>query len=216
MEKLKIHGVETADGTGYVESFEALLNPEQVSLSKSVVYNEGNEQNSAGGDKSFEKMGDETLSFDLFFDGTGIVDDKKTDIVKEITQLEKVVLNYVGKIHRPYYLVVEWGKVVFRGSLKDYKCDYTMFKPDGTPLRAKATVTIVNSPDPAAKEMDAKKSSPDLTHVKTIRQGDSLPLLCHEVYGDFKYYVQVAEANGLTNFRELEVGSRVFFPPLDK
>ena len=55
-----------------------------------------------------------------------------------------------------------------------------------------------------------------MSHAFTIREGDSLPLLCKEVYGKMDYYLQVAEHNGLTNFRELEVGSTIELPPLQR
>jgi nucleoid-associated protein YgaU len=49
-----------------------------------------------------------------------------------------------------------------------------------------------------------------------VKAGDDLPSLCSQVYGDPLLYLQVAEANGLDNFRELAPGTRIFFPPLAK
>jgi nucleoid-associated protein YgaU len=52
--------------------------------------------------------------------------------------------------------------------------------------------------------------------VRKIKFGDTLPLMCYRIYGDPKYYLQVAEANGLDNFRRLKPGTDIFFPPLEK
>ena len=60
----------------------------------------------------------------------------------------------------------------------------------------------------------ARKSSPDVTHVRTVREGDTLPLLCWEVYGSSTPYPRVAAFNRLGGFRDLVVGSQLVFPPL--
>ena len=48
----------------------------------------------------------------------------------------------------------------------------------------------------------------------TVQAGDTLPLLCHRIYGSSLFYRQVAAVNGLTDLRALAVGSRLLFPPL--
>jgi len=37
-----------------------------------------------------------------------------------------------------------------------------------------------------------------------------------KIYGDSKYYLEVARANKLINFRKLKIGQKIFFPPLQK
>ena len=59
-------------------------------------------------------------------------------------------------------------------------------------------------------------NSPDLTHRRTVKAGDTLPLMCYQIYGDSKYYLQVAEVNDLGNFRSLTPGQNILFPPLEK
>jgi len=59
-------------------------------------------------------------------------------------------------------------------------------------------------------------SSPDLTHVRKVKAGDTLPLMCYRIYGDPKYYIQVAKVNGINNFRKLTAGTDIFFPPISK
>jgi nucleoid-associated protein YgaU len=68
--------------------------------------------------------------------------------------------------------------------------------------------------DQIQRAKEANKSSPDLTHVKTIRMGDELFLMCQEVYKSPKYYLQVAEKNNILNFRKLKQGDKLLFPPL--
>ncbi len=58
------------------------------------------------------------------------------------------------------------------------------------------------------------RHSPDLTHRRTVKPGDTLPYLCFQVYGDPRHYLYVAEHNALDDVRRLTVGRVLQFPPL--
>ena len=60
------------------------------------------------------------------------------------------------------------------------------------------------------------KTSPDLSHSRIVKSGDTLPLLSKEIYGSAVHYLRVAQANGLDNFRSLTPGQQIVFPPLEK
>ena len=75
---------------------------------------------------------------------------------------------------------------------------------------------VIDSSDDQTRVALAQDQSPDLTHVRLIKEGQDLPSLCNEVYGDPQLYVEVARANRLDNFRSLKPGTKVFFPPLQK
>jgi nucleoid-associated protein YgaU len=49
-----------------------------------------------------------------------------------------------------------------------------------------------------------------------VKAGDSLPALCYQIYGDPGYYLEVARFNRLDDFRRLQPGTRVVFPPVRK
>ena len=57
-------------------------------------------------------------------------------------------------------------------------------------------------------------NSPDLTHRRTVASGDNLPLMSDRTYHDPTYYIQVAQANKLNNFRKLKAGTSLYFPPI--
>jgi nucleoid-associated protein YgaU len=82
------------------------------------------------------------------------------------------------------------------------------------PLRAKLSPKFKQYLSSQKLALESKNSSPDLTHYRTVAAGDSLPLMCHRIYRDSKYYVDVARVNRLVDFRNLEPGQRIFFPPL--
>ena len=49
----------------------------------------------------------------------------------------------------------------------------------------------------------AQDQSPDLTHVRMVKAGDTLPGFCEQIYGDPRLYLKVAAANGLDPRRAL-------------
>jgi nucleoid-associated protein YgaU len=84
------------------------------------------------------------------------------------------------------------------------------------PLRATARAKFKGFVEDNLRVAMENNSSPDLTHVREVKKGDTLPLMTFRIYGDSKYYLEVAKANNITNFRKLEVGQRIFFPPIEK
>ena len=81
-------------------------------------------------------------------------------------------------------------------------------------MRAKATMSFQGFKNPQEAALEANMSSPDLSHAVVVTEGDTLPLLCHRIYGDSRYYVDVARFNGLHAFRALKPGLTLRFPPL--
>ena len=78
------------------------------------------------------------------------------------------------------------------------------------------TATFTDNSDDKTRVALAQDHSPDLTHVRLVKAGDTLPAMCFKIYGDPRFYLEVARANGLDNFAKLVPGTRVFFPPLQK
>jgi len=86
----------------------------------------------------------------------------------------------------------------------------------GLPIRAKITAKFTERIIAGLSDVLGMLSSPDLTHRVVVKDGDLLPLLTYQTYNDQTYYLQVARANRLKNFRRLEPGSTLVFPPIAK
>ncbi|MNC90288.1 hypothetical protein D3C83_63700 [compost metagenome] len=84
------------------------------------------------------------------------------------------------------------------------------------PLRAVITASFSDNSDDQTRVAIAQDQSADLTHSRLVKAGDTLPLLCYQIYGDPGLYVKVARANRLDDFRNLIPGERIIFPPLEK
>ena len=191
------------------------VNPDKYSRSIKIEYNEEQEQGTQGNNPPYNKTPPEEMQFEFLYDGTGVIDGKK-DIQKDIEELKKTVYKIEGDIHRPNFLKLLWGDLSFNCVLKELKIDYTFFKPDGSPLRAMVNGTFMQVVDEKRRSAEQGKNSPDLTHVRYVKEGDTLPLMTHRIYGDASLYIQVAKFNGLKTFRNLTPNMAIVFPPIDK
>ena len=53
-----------------------------------------------------------------------------------------------------------------------------------------------------------------MSHLVIVNPGDTLPLLCHRIYGSSTPSTEVARVNGLSGVRALTPGTLRLFPPL--
>jgi len=198
-----------------VSSFEAYVNPSELTLSYEIEYDEASGAGTTNARMNFKKMKPGNLVLTFFLDGTG-ASGRPADVQKMIEHFQQVT-GYIGKIHRPNYLMLMWGTLqVRRCVLKGAAIAYKLFRPDGIPLRAVITATFTDFSDDQTRLAKAEVQSSDLTHRRIFHAGDNLPLLCHEIYGDPRLFLRVAQANGIDDFRNIAPGTAVFFPPLEK
>ncbi len=197
------------------QSISVPVNPDKYSRSIKVEYNQEQEQGTQGNNPPFNRTPPEELQFEFLFDGTGVVPGSK-DIQAGVEEFKKTVYKIEGDIHRPNFLKLIWGDLSFNCVLKELKIDFTLFKPDGTPLRAMVNATFMQVVDEKRRSAEQGKNSPDLTHVRYVKEGDTLPYMSYKIYGDASYYIQVAKYNGLKNFRNIRPNMKIVFPPIDK
>lgn len=212
------------------------VNPSSYSLNHLLNYSYNRGQGFSASEAVFTDSPPTDLQFDFLFDGTGVVPkpselgdvplvgaiasalspDEPFVVMDEIQKFNALVYDYDGEVHRPRELLLIWGTLVFSCVLTALNYRFTLFKQDGTPLRAVASCTFSESVPEAERVRRENASSPDLTHLRDVREGDTLPFLAHEIYGNGQLYLEVARVNKLINFRRLRPASRLSFPPLDK
>ncbi len=189
------------------------INPASYAQSQSIRYT----PDKAAGDKSqpqiFNQPGETTLKLELVLDGTGAVPGASVKSVDEqIFDLRKIMMQIEGS--GPHYLLLLWGSLVFRGRAESLDINCTLFNPDGTPLRAKANANLIGV-NMNKKGKASTATVPKSSTSMRLLDGDTLPAMCDRLYGDSKYYIAVAAANGLTSFRDIKPGTSLIFPPRD-
>jgi phage tail protein X len=217
-----------ADGLDY----DVLINPESYALTYGTEVNQKSAQGSSESITSFSKRSAQSLTFKFLFDGTGVIKRggggllsglavpglpaDKPDVVQDFEKFKGVVYDYDGTTHQPRYVQLQWGPLLYNCQMTRMTLTFKLFNPDGTPLRAEADCTFQGVIDETKLAAIENRQSPDLTHVRTVIEGDTLPLMCYKEYGDSKYYYQVAQYNGLTDFKRLTAGTKIIFPPIAK
>lgn len=197
------------------KSYNVMINPESIKRQQNIEYNEQQSPDTSSTSQKYKSTPSDKLSFDIVIDCTGLVDSKRTDLTTEIAALEKIVYTYNGKIHRPNFVKIQWGKNLnFKGVLNLMDTNYTLFNPDGNPLRAKISLGFSQYISPTTVKQQDAQESPDITHAVTTVDGDMLPQLCMDIWQDESYYVQVAQYNKLDKFRNLKGGKQLVFPPI--
>jgi hypothetical protein len=201
--------------------FTVWINPASYAHDYTIDYSDRQAQGSPGPSPEFDRVGQESISFDLIFDATGVIPPPipgtplpSDGVAGLIDEFKTLVATMNGVIHRPNYVKLSWAQLQYQCVLSKMNVTYTLFKPNGTPLRAKVSVTFLSFASEKQLAEEANLSSPDLSHMVTVVAGDTLPLLCHRIYGSSAYYLSVAAYNKLSNFRQLKAGMKLMFPPL--
>ncbi|MCA6437003.1 MAG: LysM peptidoglycan-binding domain-containing protein [Bacteroidota bacterium] len=217
LEKLTVYAYkDSAFSQSAGDPYQVLINPEKYSHNYSVGYNTEQSPGTAAPSPKFEKMGAEKVGMELVFDATGIIPGSSGDVLKDVAKFKAIAYEFNGEIHSPNYLKLSWGSLIFNCHLISIDVNFSLFKPDGTPLRAKATVSFEGYIDEKTLALKEKKESPDLTHIIIFKSGDTLPNLCFKTYGSVFYYRAVAKVNNIINYRNIKPGTKLFFPPIKK
>lgn len=231
--KFTFYDDETFKATGKIGEHEVMYNPTTLDVSYGNSFDGGEKPGEGTTSQKFTTRGPRNLNISLTFDGTGAspttsalgglvqkladaVPDGKNNIHKRIKDFLDHAYKENGEIHRPNYIEVTWGSIIFRGVLTTASVTYKMFKPDGTPLRADMKISLKEHITGDLYARDVNRLSPDLTRAHTIVQGDRIDALCEKYYGDSSLYHEVARVNNLTNTRKLIPGNTLVFPPIDK
>lgn len=197
------------DGVTKKTEIKVLFNPEQYSIEKS---NQFASQPIAGQESpvvQYTRGDSSTLTVDLFFDTYTY---HNGEDVRKYTDQIASLLKIDPELHAPPVCSFEWGKPIFVGVIERISKRFTMFKEDGTPVRATLNVAFRQIKD--AGERFLSKESPDRTKIRVVKQGDSLWLFAAREYGDPSKWREIADANNIDNPLTLKPGTEIIIPPL--
>ena len=226
LEKLRIDAYKSRLRAGVPnESIKLMFNPESYQEKHAVAFQAPKSRraiNSPGEPASYAYTPPGELSLTFIIDSTGVSESfsllksvKRKSVKDQIKKFKETCLEMIGDTHEPYFLKVCWGKALsFPCRLESLDITYKLFDRGGDPVRAELDVTFIYDESEEAIAKRARKSSPDLTHLRTVKSGDTLPLLCKQIYGSQRHYLMIARTNNLDNFRQLTPGQQLVFPPL--
>lgn len=196
-----------------LDPVEFQFNPKEMSIQKASRW----ERRSAPKAKSSappEFTGSDPckLSLELFFDATDTFDSSVVGRVEQVFGC--LVRDPADPRSWPPLVQLEWGPVTsFLGYVSSVQATYTLFAPNGMPVRATCSVTIEEMPQSSDKQNPT--SGTYAVHSEhTLLQGESLPGLAHREYGDPALWRVLAAFNDIDDPMRLRPGTTIVVPEL--
>lgn len=217
-------------------SIEALFNPNQFSLNRTVKWET---QYTAGAEagfswQEFRSASPQTLGINLFFDtyeshagkltlghlashvlpGSSLFLSPEATSVKEYTDQIAELAEINQELHRPPLCKLTWGQFeIFRGVLNKLNLQFTMFMPDGMPVRATADCSFTEYlTEGVTRSRELHSADVPKTHL--VRDNETLHSIAAQKYNDPTRWRHIARANGIVNPRTVKPGTVLIIPNL--
>lgn len=134
---------------------------------------------------------------------------------QEVCQEFLTLLKYNDEAHAPLKVRFIWGKFDFMGYVSDNSVTYTMFAPDGTPIRARVQLSIRGEETAILQQKQQRTfNSPNRTKERILTEGEPLWLLAEREYNDPSLWRVIAQANNILNPRKLNEAAVLKVPSI--
>jgi nucleoid-associated protein YgaU len=192
------------------------FNPTQYQIQRRVDWKEMKSKSLTTPLLQFDKGGPRTLTMSLVFDTY----EKRSD-VRQLTGKIAKLAEVESETGRPPVCTITWGPTVdpyaglpFTGVVENVSQKFTMFLDDGTPVRAMLDLQLKEgeAAEKQLKRTPRPRSSPLQAKTRLVQEGDSLWSIAAAEYGDPARWRPIAEANNITNPRELTPGQVLVIP----
>lgn len=190
-----------------------MYNPEEYSNPISAEW-----KNNKVGQLEFEATSYDDLTLSLVYDKYEEQKDvrKGNDGTEKISNLTKPVVKG-KKRKRPPLCNFIWGRFKYKGVVTKVDQKFTLFKSDGTPLRAKLTVTIKKYL--TVKEINKLKGVSSSRKFYTVRMGDRLDLIAQDQLFNASLWPVIAHANNIDDPlmfpQDSDLGRTLIIPHLE-
>jgi hypothetical protein len=203
-----------------IYKFDFFLNPKEITVEKSVTLEESQGQGNTR-ETRWTMTNPVSLKLgEIWFDTYETRENVRQVYVDKLEKL----LEYNRDTHHIPCVRFIWGGFTL-GSLQDLQytfyvekmsATYTMFLPNGTPVRAKVALELKQAA-PVETQLDENpKQSPDHAKLYTIKRGDTLQAIAHAEYDDPREWRRIADTNGIDDPMSLRPGNKLLVPPILK
>lgn len=200
-----------------------LFNPKELSVEKSNIFAEVNIPGLSSPILQFVRGNARSVTMDLFFDtyelGTDVrlFTDRITgwdagSMFSKLPRVAKGLMDIDSDLHAPPVCIFIWGTFFFPCIIERVTKRFTMFLPEGIPVRATLSVTLKEYTEVEKQLKEISFLSADLTKRWLVTQGDSLWFIANKQYGNPGEWRLIAEANKIDNPRLLNPGQELKIP----
>ncbi len=194
-------------------AIKVIFNPTQYQVTESNQFAEASIPGVGAPPLQFVRGNARTLSMQLFFDTYDPVLDnvKQGSDVRQYTDQIIKLLEVDSHSHAPPICHFSWAGFSFVGVLERADQRFTLFKSNGTPLRATIDVSFKELGQEQAQDL----FSADFAKRYVVRRGDTLSSIAGKEYGDPALWRPIAEANDIDDPLELRSGQILVIPPVE-
>jgi hypothetical protein len=205
--------------TGLQRRIEVQYNPTQISRSKTVQIAEIAIPGLDAPIQQFIRGQTEKLTLELLFDTASSGMGEGATSVRTLTDPVAALVRIQPKTHAPPRVQITWGTarsgLSFPAIAETVDIKYTLFSPDGTPLRATATVTFRGYRTLHEQLAELKLESADHTKRRAVKQGETLSRIAGDELGDPGLWRLLADANPGVDPVDPPPGKQLEIPPVD-
>jgi hypothetical protein len=201
------------------DKIECLFNPTEYTIAKSNTWQAKPVVGRNVPKLDFTGGGSRTLNVELMFD---VFEEAGKDVRDHINKLWTLTMIDESKKSsetnrsRPPLCLFQWGgNWHFKAAVTSLSVRYTLFRQDGTPVRAIATVAL----EEASDESDQPGTNPTSyaeagMKRREVKPRDTLALIAYQEYGDSAKWRRIAEANRLDDPSDIQPGQILAIPSL--
>ena len=209
------------DGDPETRELRFMYNPAELTTSKSANWNRPQQQGArSAGRPQFTGAGPQTVQMEIWFDAWDAGDADVTGSVMTLFEWTKPTPQSIQRrLPRPPVLGFEWGSnrvlTDLQVFLKTVNAKYVLFKPDGTPIRASATITLEEVPQEQASQ-NPTSGSRESRRTRLLGESDSLHSVAWHEYGDAGLWRGLAAFNDIDDPLRVAAGTRILVPTIDE
>ncbi len=159
-----------------------------------------------------------TLSLELFFDtyeNGRDVRKEYTNAIWDLTMVNPQTKDAKTHKGRPPICEFRWGSMwSFKAVITQISQKFTLFLPDGTPVRATLNVTFQQVEDEGVFPRQNPTTGGGYGYrARVVREGDSIDWIAYDEYGDSVMWRFIADTNNLDNPARLRPGQVLAIAP---
>ncbi|CAG1020880.1 hypothetical protein MTYM_00601 [Methylococcales bacterium] len=201
------------------DSIECMFNPKEYTFTKSNNWSQSKTKGKNVPKLEFNGGNPTDLKVQLFFDTYESGEDvrkKYTNAIWQLAMVNKDKEDPKTKKSQPPKCEFRWGSMwSFKAVLADVTQKFTLFLPDGTPVRATLDVTFRQTEDEGLFPKQNPTSGGMPGHrTRIVKAGETLDWIAAQEYGEAKHWRYIAEVNRIDNPFQMKPGTVLQLPPL--
>lgn len=201
---------------GLPARIEVQFNPTEYTLSKGAQIAEIAIPGLDSPIQQFIRGDTEKLTLELFYDSTDAGRDETATPVDRLVRPIYELVKIQPKTHAPPRIRVTWGVgLSFKAIVESVQRKYTLFNPNGVPLRATVSVTFREYKTLDQQVAELNLQSTDHTRTRMAQRGDTLSRIAAEELGDAHRWRAIADENPGIDPLTPRPGALLIIPAVD-